>query len=113
MIVVVGAGGDRDTGKRPVMGAEAARRADLLIVTDDNPRSEDPAAIRAELLAGAPRRAGSASRAAVLEIGDRRAAIRAAVAAARTGRRGDHRRQGPRAGPGRRRRGAPVLRRAS
>ena len=52
LIVVVGAGGDRDTGKRPVMGAEAAGRADLLIVTDDNPRSEDPAAIRAQVLAG-------------------------------------------------------------
>ena len=53
LIVVVGAGGDRDTGKRPVMGAEAATRADLLIVTDDNPRSEEPAAIRAAVLAGA------------------------------------------------------------
>ncbi len=53
LIVVLGAGGDRDTGKRPVMGAEAAARADLLIVTDDNPRSEDPAAIRAQVLAGA------------------------------------------------------------
>jgi UDP-N-acetylmuramoyl-L-alanyl-D-glutamate--2,6-diaminopimelate ligase len=88
LIVVVGAGGDRDTGKRPVMGAEAAARADLLIVTDDNPRSEDPAEIRAQILAGAQPPNGSADgppRAEVLEIGDRRKAIRAAVAAARTG----------------------------
>ncbi len=88
LIVVVGAGGDRDTGKRPVMGAEAARRADLLIVTDDNPRSEDPAEIRAQVLAGARAEDGPADpglRARVVEIGDRRAAIRAAVAAARTG----------------------------
>ncbi len=88
LIVVVGAGGDRDTGKRPVMGAEAAARADLLIVTDDNPRSEDPAEIRAQVLAGAQASNGGAAgppRAEVLEIGDRRKAIRAAVAAARTG----------------------------
>lgn len=82
LIVVVGAGGDRDTGKRAVMGAEAAARADLLIVTDDNPRSEDPAVIRGQILAGA-RRAGT--RARIEEIGDRRAAIRSAVAAARSG----------------------------
>ncbi len=82
LIVVIGAGGDRDTGKRPVMGAEAASRADLLIVTDDNPRSEDPTAIRSQLLAGAHGAAGSAS---IEEIGDRRAAIRAAVAVARSG----------------------------
>ena len=62
LIVVVGAGGDRDTGKRPVMGAEAALRADLLIVTDDNPRSEHPAEIRAAVLAGA-REAAAGSRA--------------------------------------------------
>lgn len=71
LIVVFGAGGDRDTGKRPEMGAVAARAADLVIVTDDNPRSEDPASIRAAILAGA---AGSAR-----EIGDRRAAIAAAI----------------------------------
>ena len=90
LIVVVGAGGDRDTGKRPVMGAEAACRADVLIVTDDNPRSEDPAEIRAQVLQGARDPSGTvatglAGRAEILEIGDRRAAIRAAVAAARSG----------------------------
>ena len=52
LIVVIGAGGDRDRGKRPVMGAIAAADADLLIVTDDNPRTEAPEAIRAEVLAG-------------------------------------------------------------
>ena len=71
LIVVFGAGGDRDTGKRAEMGAVAARVADLAIVTDDNPRSEDPAAIRAAILAGA----GGQAR----EIADRRAAIAAAV----------------------------------
>ncbi len=71
LIVVFGAGGDRDAGKRPQMGAVAARAADLAIVTDDNPRSEDPAAIRAAILAGA----GDNTR----EIAGRRAAIAAAV----------------------------------
>ena len=90
LIVVIGAGGDRDTGKRPMMGEQAASRADLLIVTDDNPRSEDPADIRAQVLAGArtpvdPDQIQPVGRAEILEIGDRRAAIRAAVGAARTG----------------------------
>jgi UDP-N-acetylmuramoyl-L-alanyl-D-glutamate--2,6-diaminopimelate ligase len=80
LLVVLGCGGDRDTGKRPLMGAEAACRADLLVVTDDNPRTEDPAAIRAAMLAGA--RTG---RAEVVEIGDRAAAIEHAVAHARDG----------------------------
>ncbi len=71
LIVVFGAGGDRDRGKRPIMGRIAAELADVAIVTDDNPRSEDPAAIRAEVLAGAV---------GAKEIGDRREAIRAAVA---------------------------------
>ena len=80
VLVVIGAGGDRDPGKRPIMGEIAARLADVLVVTDDNPRTEDPAAIRAAVLAGvAP---GGAE---VLEIGDRRAAIREAVRRARPG----------------------------
>jgi UDP-N-acetylmuramoyl-L-alanyl-D-glutamate--2,6-diaminopimelate ligase len=70
LIVVFGAGGDRDRGKRPMMGEIAARLADVVIVTDDNPRSEDAGAIRAAILAAAP---------GAREIGDRRAAIRAAV----------------------------------
>ena len=70
--VVFGAGGDRDRGKRPLMGAVAARLADAAIVTDDNPRGEDPAAIRAAILAACP---------AAQEIGDRAAAIAAALGA--------------------------------
>ncbi|WP_343907938.1 UDP-N-acetylmuramoyl-L-alanyl-D-glutamate--2,6-diaminopimelate ligase [Nocardioides aquiterrae] len=78
VIVVLGAGGDRDAGKRPIMAGAAARLADLLVVTDDNPRTEDPAAIRAELLAGVTE--GEA-----IEVGDRRLAIREAVRRARPG----------------------------
>jgi UDP-N-acetylmuramoyl-L-alanyl-D-glutamate--2,6-diaminopimelate ligase len=84
LAVVVGAGGDRDSGKRPLMGATAARGADLLIITDDNPRSEDPAAIRAAIRAGA-QGVADAERGAVAEIGDRAAAIAAAVDWARSG----------------------------
>lgn len=80
LIVVIGAGGDRDPGKRPLMGEIAARLADLVVVTDDNPRTEDPAAIRAAVLAGA--RAGAAE---VVEEGDRRAAIALALDRARPG----------------------------
>jgi UDP-N-acetylmuramoyl-L-alanyl-D-glutamate--2,6-diaminopimelate ligase len=76
LITVIGAGGDRDQGKRADMGAVAARLSDVVIVTDDNPRSEDPAAIRRALLEGAPD---------AREIGDRREAIAAAVAMARKG----------------------------
>ncbi|MFT4084628.1 MAG: UDP-N-acetylmuramoyl-L-alanyl-D-glutamate--2,6-diaminopimelate ligase [Nocardioides sp.] len=84
LIVVLGAGGDRDTGKRPVMGEIAARAADLLVVTDDNPRSEDPAAIRAAVLAGAAQ-VPAAERATVIEHGDRRTAIEEAVGRAGPG----------------------------
>jgi len=72
LVCVFGCGGDRDRGKRPIMGGIAARAADWTIVTDDNPRSEDPAAIRAEILAAAP---------GATEIGDRAEAIRTAVRA--------------------------------
>ena len=80
LIVVLGAGGDRDHGKRPLMGAAAAAVADLLIVTDDNPRSENPASIRAAVLGGA-----AAGPAAAIEIGDRREAITHAVSVAHRG----------------------------
>ena len=76
IILVFGCGGDRDRGKRPIMGEIAGRLADLVIVTDDNPRSEEPAAIRAEILAAIP---------GATEIGDRAAAIREAIATARRG----------------------------
>jgi UDP-N-acetylmuramoyl-L-alanyl-D-glutamate--2,6-diaminopimelate ligase len=71
LVVVFGAGGDRDTGKRPLMGAIAAEKADRVIVTDDNPRSEDPAAIRAAIMKSAP---GAG------EVPDRNEAIRLAIA---------------------------------
>lgn len=73
LITVFGAGGDRDKGKRPEMGAIAAQRSDVAIVTDDNPRTEDPATIRAEIVAGARD---------LIEIGDRRTAIAEAIALA-------------------------------
>ena len=76
IIAVFGAGGDRDQGKRPEMGRVAATQADMAIVTDDNPRGEDAAAIRAMVLAGAP---------GAREIGDRREAIAAAIAEAGKG----------------------------
>ncbi|MEZ0490698.1 UDP-N-acetylmuramoyl-L-alanyl-D-glutamate--2,6-diaminopimelate ligase [Kineococcus sp. TBRC 1896] len=77
LVAVVGAGGDRDRGKRPLMGAAVARLADVAVVTDDNPRSEDPATIRAQVLDGARAASGPAE---VLEVGDRRAAVAAALA---------------------------------
>ena len=76
LVVVFGAGGDRDTGKRPIMGRIAAENADRVMVTDDNPRSESPAAIRAAILAEAP---------GAVEIGDRGEAIQKAIAALTTG----------------------------
>jgi len=78
LVIVLGAGGDRDPGKRPLMGEIAARLADVLVVTDDNPRTEDPAEIRAAMLAGTEK-VPDADRAEVHEVGDRRAAIRLAV----------------------------------
>ena len=76
LIVVFGCGGDRDAGKRPVMGEIASRLADIAIVTDDNPRSETPAAIRAAIIAAAPR---------AREIADRRQAIAAAIGMLQSG----------------------------
>jgi UDP-N-acetylmuramoyl-L-alanyl-D-glutamate--2,6-diaminopimelate ligase len=79
LVVVLGAGGDRDRGKRAAMGRAAADHADLVFVTDDNPRSEDPAAIRAAVMAGA----SDAGTGAVLhDVAGRQAAIDAAVDAA-------------------------------
>jgi UDP-N-acetylmuramoyl-L-alanyl-D-glutamate--2,6-diaminopimelate ligase len=81
-IVVLGCGGDRDPEKRAPMGAAAAAAADLVVVTDDNPRSEDPAAIRAQVLAGARVEAERSGRAVtVLDGGPRRDAIAAALSA--------------------------------
>lgn len=76
LVCVFGCGGDRDASKRPKMGAIAEKHADVVIVTDDNPRSEDPGAIRAAVLEGCP---------GALEIGDRAEAIRAAIAMLRAG----------------------------
>jgi UDP-N-acetylmuramoyl-L-alanyl-D-glutamate--2,6-diaminopimelate ligase len=76
LIIVFGAGGDRDQGKRPEMGAVAARLSDMAIVTDDNPRSEDPARIRKDILAGAP---------GAIEVPGRREAIAEAIRIARAG----------------------------
>ncbi|OYZ14086.1 MAG: UDP-N-acetylmuramoyl-L-alanyl-D-glutamate--2,6-diaminopimelate ligase [Sphingomonadales bacterium 28-64-96] len=76
LIIVFGAGGDRDAGKRPLMGEAAAAHADVVVVTDDNPRSENPAAIRASILSATP--GGQ-------EIADRRRAITAAITMALAG----------------------------
>ncbi|WP_372885306.1 Mur ligase family protein, partial [Shimia sp.] len=76
LVAIIGAGGDRDAGKRPLMGQAAARNADMVFVTDDNPRSEDPARIRAMVLEGAPD---------ATEVGDRAEAILRAVDALQPG----------------------------
>ncbi len=70
LIIVFGCGGDRDAGKRPVMGEIAHRLADTVIITDDNPRTEKPAAIRATIMAACP---------GAIDIADRRQAIRTAI----------------------------------
>jgi UDP-N-acetylmuramoylalanyl-D-glutamate--2,6-diaminopimelate ligase (EC 6.3.2.13) len=76
LIVVLGAGGDRDKTKRPLMGKAAVENADVVFVTDDNPRSEEPATIRAEILKAAPE---------ATEVGDRAEAILRAVDALEPG----------------------------
>ncbi len=76
LVVVFGAGGDRDRGKRPLMGRAVSKVADLVYVTDDNPRGEEPSSIRRAILAAAP---------GAIEIGDRRAAIGAAIGALEPG----------------------------
>jgi UDP-N-acetylmuramoyl-L-alanyl-D-glutamate--2,6-diaminopimelate ligase len=76
LIVIFGAGGDRDAGKRPIMGRIAVENADRVIVTDDNPRSENPATIRAAILTAAP---------GAIEIGDRASAIREGIAQLESG----------------------------
>ena len=81
LIVVLGAGGDRDPGKRQIMGGIAAGLADVLIVTDDNPRSEDPAQIRRAIMLGAKAVRGKRT----MEIGDRAEAIAMAIRVARPG----------------------------
>ena len=75
-MIVFGCGGDRDAGKRPIMGEIASRLADAVIVTDDNPRSEEPSAIRSAIMDGAPD---------AREIADRGDAIRTAIAELRRG----------------------------
>jgi UDP-N-acetylmuramoyl-L-alanyl-D-glutamate--2,6-diaminopimelate ligase len=83
VIAVFGCGGDRDRGKRPLMGEAAARLADLVVVTSDNPRSEDPLAIIAEIEVGVKKLSGGSERHAT--IPDRREAIASALARARRG----------------------------
>jgi len=83
VISVIGCGGDRDSTKRAPMGRAAGLLSDVVIVTDDNPRSEDPASIREKVLQGA--KSGAASTTTVLEVGERAAAIDTAIAMARSG----------------------------
>jgi UDP-N-acetylmuramoyl-L-alanyl-D-glutamate--2,6-diaminopimelate ligase len=85
VMCVFGAGGDRDRGKRPLMGEIAARAADVVVVTSDNPRSEDPEAIISEILAGTARAAQLGRARPIESIVDRREAISRAIADARTG----------------------------
>ena len=101
LVVVFGCGGDRDKGKRPEMGKVAVAKADLAIVTDDNPRSENPATIRGEILSAAP---------GAIEIGDRAAAIAEAVGQARARRCSAGGRQGSRDRADHRRHRDPVFR---
>ncbi|MDN5724948.1 MAG: UDP-N-acetylmuramoyl-L-alanyl-D-glutamate--2,6-diaminopimelate ligase, partial [Propionibacteriales bacterium] len=85
LVVVVGSGGDRDPAKRAPIGAQAAQHCDILVIGDDNPRTEDPAAVRAQILAGAEEAVANGARATqVIDGGDRREAVRRALEIART-----------------------------
>jgi UDP-N-acetylmuramoyl-L-alanyl-D-glutamate--2,6-diaminopimelate ligase len=85
LLCVFGAGGDRDRGKRPLMGEIAARLADVVLVTSDNPRSEEPEQIIAEIMQGVARGRGEDERPPARAITDRRQAIDEAISSARTG----------------------------
>jgi UDP-N-acetylmuramoyl-L-alanyl-D-glutamate--2,6-diaminopimelate ligase len=85
VVCVFGAGGDRDRGKRPQMGEIGARMADVLVITSDNPRSEDPGAIIAEIVAGARSAVRPRGAQPIEAIADRREAIARAIASARAG----------------------------
>ncbi len=110
LITVFGAGGDRDRTKRPLMGMVAARLSDVVVITSDNPRSEDPARIIDEVNRGAQPETRQRG-AEVVTIVDRREAILHAVAQAEAGRRRADCRQGAREVSGDRRRDAAVRRR--
>ena len=111
LIVVFGAGGDRDREKRPLMGAAARRLADHTLVTSDNPRSEEPEAIIAAIVSGAEGAAPAGEGSALEVEGDRRAAIERAMEMARPGDIVADRGQGPRAGAGVRGRSQGSVRR--
>jgi UDP-N-acetylmuramoyl-L-alanyl-D-glutamate--2,6-diaminopimelate ligase len=85
VVCVFGAGGDRDRGKRPLMGEIGARLADVLLITSDNPRSEDPEAIISEILAGTARTVQLEHARPIELIVDRKEAISRAIAVARAG----------------------------
>ena len=110
LITVFGCGGDRDRTKRPLMGAVAGRLSDVIVITSDNPRSEDPGRIIEEIQRGITADTRRDRDQRLLTIVDRREAIATAIELARPGRSGAHRRQGTREVSGHRQRGAAVRR---